>query len=50
MSETKPFIISKMLVMEAFSLVKANDGSAGVDKQTLEDFELKLEDNLLIQL
>jgi len=46
MSEAKPFIIPKILMMEAFKLVKANGGSAGVDNQTLEDFELNLEDNL----
>ena len=46
MSEAKPFIISKMLMMEAFKLVKANGGSAGVDNQTLEDFEQNLKDNL----
>ena len=35
MSEAKSFIIPKMLVMEAYKLVKANAGAAGVDKQTL---------------
>ena len=46
MSKTKPFIISKHLVMEAFKLVKANQGGAGVDKQSLEEFERNLKDNL----
>ena len=46
MSITKPFIISKHLVMEAFKLVKANQGGAGVDKQSLEEFEHNLKDNL----
>jgi RNA-directed DNA polymerase len=46
LSGTKPFTISKDLVKQAFQLVKENRGAAGVDKQTLEDFELNLEDNL----
>ncbi len=44
--KTKPFIISKTLVMEAYELVKANAGAAGVDKQTLEDFEGNRKKNL----
>jgi RNA-directed DNA polymerase len=43
---TKSYIIPKKLVMLAYKLVKANKGSAGVDKQSLEDFERNLEDNL----
>ena len=46
MSEAKPFIISKALMIEAFKLVKANGGSAGVDNQTIADFERNLDDNL----
>lgn len=46
MDKTKPFIISKHLVMQAFKLVKANAGAAGVDDQSLADFEKNLEDNL----
>lgn len=46
MSETKSFIISKQLVVKAFRLIKANGGSAGVDQQSLADFELNLKDNL----
>ncbi|BBI16863.1 Retron-type reverse transcriptase [Neochlamydia sp. S13] len=46
MSETKPFIISKTLVMEAYKLVKANAGAAGIDQQTLEDFDRNLKSNL----
>lgn len=46
LSATKPFIISKQLVMEAFKAVKANAGAAGVDKQSIEDFERDLKDNL----
>jgi len=43
---SKPFQIPKQLVWEAWKLVKANAGSAGVDKESLEDFEKKLKDNL----
>lgn len=46
LKETKPFIISKHLVMQAFRLVKANAGGAGVDQQTIADFEKNLKDNL----
>jgi RNA-directed DNA polymerase len=46
MSEAKSFIIPKTLVMEAYKLVKANAGAAGVDKQTLEDFDKDLKNNL----
>lgn len=44
--KTKPFIISKHLVVEAYKLVKANAGGVGVDRQSLEDFDLDLKDNL----
>lgn len=43
---TKPFVIPKKLVWEAFQRVKANGGSAGVDKESIEEFESKLKDNL----
>ena len=46
MDPAKPFDISKKLVMKAFVLVKANAGAAGVDEQSLEDFERNLNDNL----
>jgi len=46
LNKTKPFTISKHMVMHAFELVKDNDGAAGVDQQTLADFELNLKDNL----
>ena len=46
MSATKPFTISKQQVYEAFKAVKANAGAAGVDKQSIEDFERNLKDNL----
>jgi RNA-directed DNA polymerase len=46
LSETKPFTIPKDLVMKAFQLIKSNAGSAGVDQQSVSDFELNLKDNL----
>ncbi len=46
MSATKPFVIPKLLVFEAWKAVKANAGSAGVDKETIDDFESELKNNL----
>ena len=43
---TKPFVIPKKLVWDAFQRVKANGGSAGVDEESIEMFESKLKDNL----
>jgi RNA-directed DNA polymerase len=43
---TKPFVIPKALVWEAFQRVKANGGSAGVDDESIEEFEKNLGDNL----
>jgi hypothetical protein len=39
MDKAKPFCISKRWVWEAYKRVKANDGAAGVDGQTIEMFE-----------
>ncbi|SDX24931.1 hypothetical protein [Nitrosomonas communis] len=46
MKAAKPFDIPKTLVWEAFKLVKANQGSAGIDQESLEDFEQNLSGNL----
>jgi RNA-directed DNA polymerase len=46
MSEAKPFCISKKEVWEAYKRVKENKGAAGVDEQSMEDFEKKLKKNL----
>lgn len=46
MSEAKPFCVSKWEVWEAYRRVKANKGAAGVDEQSIADFERKLKDNL----
>jgi len=46
LSKTKPFIISKQLVMNAYQRVKENQGAAGIDQQSLNDFDQNLKDNL----
>ncbi|MBW1940959.1 MAG: group II intron reverse transcriptase/maturase [Deltaproteobacteria bacterium] len=46
MLKAKPFEIPKELVWKAFKLVKANGGAAGVDGQSLVDFESQLGNNL----
>src|SRR5262250_2266542 len=46
MSEAKPFCISKWEVWEAYKRVKANQGAAGVDEQSIADFERDLKGNL----
>jgi RNA-directed DNA polymerase len=45
-TKTKPFTITKLAVKEAYQLVKDNAGGAGIDRQTLNDFDLNLKDNL----
>ena len=42
----KPFDIPKREVWEAFKRVRANQGAAGVDGQSIRDFEVRLADNL----
>lgn len=46
MSKAKPFDIPKKMVWEAFQSVKANQGAAGVDGQSIQDFEVRLAGNL----
>ena len=46
MEKPKPFNISRELVLEGFKKVKANKGAAGIDNQSLEEFEKDLENNL----
>lgn len=46
MSAAKPFAIDKWQVYEAYQRVKANAGSAGVDEQSIGDFEKDLKANL----
>lgn len=42
----KPFEISKHVVWEAFQRVEANQGAAGVDDESVGEFEKDLKDNL----
>ena len=44
--ESKPFLISKHSVLDAWKRVKANQGAAGIDEESIQDFEHKLKDNL----
>src|SRR5262245_30312769 len=44
--EAKPFDIPKREVWEAFKKVKVNQGAAGVDGQSIADFEADLSNNL----
>jgi group II intron reverse transcriptase/maturase len=44
--EVKPFMILKRDVWEAFKHVKTNRGAAGVDGQSIADFEADLSNNL----
>ena len=46
MDRAKPFDIPKREVWEAYKRVKANQGAAGVDGQTIADFEADLANNL----
>ncbi len=43
---TKSFPISKELVWEAYRQVKVNKGAAGIDQESIDQFELNLKDNL----
>ena len=44
--QDKPFAISKWVVWEAFQRVKANKGAAGVDDESIEEFEQDRDKNL----
>jgi RNA-directed DNA polymerase len=46
LSKAKPFNISKGGVVKAFKKAKANKGAAGVDDESIEDFEKDLKNNL----
>src|SRR6266849_762338 len=46
MSQAKPFSISKKIVWAAYERVKANQGAAGVDSESIEVFENDLKNNL----
>jgi RNA-directed DNA polymerase len=44
--QDKPFQIAKVAVWEAYRRVKANKGAAGVDEQSLGEFEANRDRNL----
>ena len=44
--QAKSFVISKQLIYEAYQRVKKNKGSAGIDAQSLEDFDRNLKGHL----
>jgi len=44
--QAKPFEIDKWSIVEAYNRVKANAGAAGIDQQSLEDFDRDLKNNL----
>jgi RNA-directed DNA polymerase len=44
--QDKSFQIDKVSVWEAFGRVKANKGAAGVDEQSIEEFEVNRDRNL----
>jgi RNA-directed DNA polymerase len=46
MENTKPFQISKQAVLEAWKCVEKNAGSAGIDRESIEEFESDLKRNL----
>jgi RNA-directed DNA polymerase len=43
---TKPYEISKYLILEAYRRVKENGGTFGVDKESIQEFEKDLKGNL----
>jgi len=45
-NKEKPFDISKRVVWEAYQHVRANKGGAGVDAESIADFEKDLKRNL----
>lgn len=44
--EAKPFCISRWEVWDAYLKVKSNQGAAGLDRQSIEEFEKDLKNNL----
>lgn len=45
-TNSKPFVISKKSVWQAYHLVKSNRGGSGVDRVSLKEFEKNLQGNL----
>ncbi len=46
MTSAKPFVVPKRLIWNAYQRVKANRGAAGVDGQSISDFDRNLSRNL----
>jgi RNA-directed DNA polymerase len=46
MTSTKPYVIAKRAVWEAYQQVRANRGAAGIDDETIVMFEQNLSKNL----
>ena len=46
MTSTKSFAISKRMVFDAWKRVKANRGAAGIDAESIAEFEANLVSNL----
>lgn len=46
MSDGKPFEITKRMVLDAYLRIKANQGAAGIDEESLSMFEANLSSNL----
>lgn len=46
MDKTKPYLIPKQLVMDAYLRMKANNGAAGIDEVTIQEFDKDLKNNL----
>jgi RNA-directed DNA polymerase len=46
LKKARPFEISKQVVLDAWKHVKANQGAAGVDSESIADFEANLKNNL----
>src|SRR4028118_2020270 len=48
MRDSKAWPITKQMVWQAFKEVKANKGVAGVDEESIQEFEANLQDNLYV--
>jgi RNA-directed DNA polymerase len=46
LKKARPFEISQKVVVDAWKQVKGNQGAAGVDRQSLADFEKNLKNHL----
>jgi RNA-directed DNA polymerase len=47
-AETKSIPITKQMIWKAYKKVRSNKGAAGIDEETIEMYEERLEDNLYI--